>query len=58
MIDAWERYSKQGLRLYRHRPPAEFYECGLWLDSNRWDWDTQLIRDERVYAEARVGSRG
>lgn len=56
MIDAWERYGKQGTRLYRRRSPAEFYEAGLWLNSNLWDWDNAEIRDERMRAEARTGS--
>jgi len=58
MIDAWRRYGKQGTRLYRRRSPAEFYEAGLWLNSNLWDWDNAEIRQERLNMEARAGSFG
>jgi hypothetical protein len=56
MIDAWRRYSKQGLRLFKRRSVAEFFEGPYWLDSNTWDWDAQFIREERQQAGARAGS--
>jgi hypothetical protein len=56
MIDAWQRYGKQGTKLYRRRTAAAFYEDGLWLNSNLWDWDNTEIRDERLRMEARAGS--
>lgn len=56
MIDAWQRYTKQGLRLFKHVSAAEFFETGLWLNSNSWPWDANYIREERMQAAARVGS--
>jgi Helix-turn-helix domain len=55
MIDAWRRQSKQGLRLFKAYPSAEFFEGGYWMNSNTWNWDRNFIRDERRGAEARVG---
>ena len=57
MVDAWQRYGKQGKRLFRHRSAAEFYEGGLWLNSNLWDWDSVELREEQMAMNARVGSR-
>ena len=57
MIDAWQRYGKQGARLFRHRTAAEFFEGGLWLNANLWDWDTQTLREEQLSMNARTGSR-
>jgi hypothetical protein len=56
MIDAWQRYSKQGLRLYSHMSAAEFFEGPYWLNSNTWNWNAAFIERERLQMEARVGS--
>lgn len=58
MIDAWQRYTKQGLRLFKHVSAAEFFETGLWIDSNSWPWDANFIREERQRAQAKAGSWG
>ena len=57
MIDAWQRYGRQGERLFRHRSAAEFFEGGLWLNSNLWDWDAVKLREEQQVMNASVGSR-
>jgi hypothetical protein len=56
VIDAWERYGKQGRRLFRHRPPREFYESGMWLNSNNWDWNAAVLREEQESAKASFGT--
>jgi hypothetical protein len=56
MIDAYARYGKQGIKLFRRVDAAEFFETGLWLDSNRWHWDNVEIRRLREQAQASVGS--
>jgi hypothetical protein len=56
MIDAWQRYGRQGARLYRHRDAAEFFEGGFWRNSNLWDWDKHALREEGLAAHAGVGS--
>jgi hypothetical protein len=56
MIDAWQRYGKQGTKLFRRVSAAEFYEGGLWLNSNLWNWDNQAIREAQMEMQASVGS--
>lgn len=58
MVDAWQRYTKQGLRLRVHMKAAPFFEEGYWLTSDSWYWDNDTIKQERLEAEARVGSLG
>jgi DNA-binding transcriptional regulator YhcF (GntR family) len=56
MIDAWQRYTKQGLRLKAHMNAAKFFGEGYWMNSNSWHWDNETIREERQSAQASVGS--
>jgi hypothetical protein len=58
MIDAWKRYEKQGARLRVHMGAGKFFEEGYWHNSNSWHWDTETLREEKLRAEARVGSWG
>lgn len=58
LVDAWKRYTKQGARLRVHMNAGKFFEEGYWLNSNSWHWDTETLRQEKLEAEARVGSWG
>ncbi len=58
MVDAWQRYTKQGARLRVHMSAAKFFEQGYWLNSNSWHWDSDTLRAEKLEMEARVGSWG
>lgn len=56
MIAAYEDQARNSRLLFRVAPAAEFYESGLWLNKNRWNWDQTAVRDEQRRAEARAGS--
>jgi hypothetical protein len=56
MIAMYEKQEKNSRLLFRVVPPLEFYESGLWISMNRWNWDQASVRDERLRMEARVGS--
>ena len=57
MMDAWKRYITQGVNIKAKWGARRFFEEGYWRDSRSWHWDAQVLRDERIRAESRVGSR-
>lgn len=56
MIAMYEKQAQNSRLLFRVVPVLEFYESGLWLDMNRWNWDQTAVREEQRGSEARVGS--
>jgi hypothetical protein len=56
MIAAYEKQAKYAGVLFRVVPAAEFFETGLWLDSNRWNWDQVALREQQQRMNARAGS--
>jgi len=56
MIDAWKRFQSQGMRLRVRWSPTNFFSEGHWRNSHGWHWDNDALREERLQAEARVGS--
>lgn len=58
MIAAWKAYVGAGVRLRSSGRwgPTRFYAEGHWRFPDSWPWDAQVIRDEELAAEARVGS--
>jgi len=56
MIDAWKRFQSQGMRLRVRWSPNNFFSEGHWRNSQGWHWDNDALREERLQAEARVGS--
>jgi hypothetical protein len=57
MIDAWKRFQAQGPRLRVRWSPANFFSEGHWRNSKGWHWDNEVLREERLQTEARVGSQ-
>jgi Helix-turn-helix domain len=57
MIAMYEKQAVNSRLLFRVAPLIEFFETGLWLDMNRWNWDQRAVREEQLLAEARTGSR-
>ena len=55
MVDAWDRYTKQGTRLRVHMSATNFFMQGAWLRPSSWHWDNETIRAEKLAMEATAG---
>jgi hypothetical protein len=56
MIAAWKLYKQQGSRLRFKWGARKFIGEGYWSNSESWPWDAMVLREERLRANARVGS--
>jgi hypothetical protein len=56
MIDAWRRYQAARPMLATGWSAKTFYSEGHWRKPESWPYSQQALRDERMRAEAAVGS--
>lgn len=57
MVEAWEDFTSQGMRLRFKWGARRFFQEGYWRERESWPWDNEILKQERLQAGARVGSR-
>lgn len=58
MSEAWQNFTSQGERLRFKWGAKKFFSQGYWRNSESWPWDNEVLKEERVRAQARVGTYG
>jgi hypothetical protein len=56
MIAAWKSYILQGSKLRVRWGARRFFAEGYWSKPDGWPWDGAALREERMQAEAQIGS--
>jgi hypothetical protein len=56
MIAAWRRFVLNGHLMRVQWGPAKFFGHGHWRKESAWPWDRMAMEQQRLAAEARVGS--
>jgi hypothetical protein len=56
MIAAWKSYILQGSKLRVRWGARRFFAEGYWNKPDGWPWDGAALREERMQAEAQIGS--
>jgi hypothetical protein len=56
MVDAWDDFKAASPRLRYTWGPNKFFSLGYWRERDSWPWDGDVMKQERMQAEARVGT--
>lgn len=56
MVEAWEDFTSQGARLRFKWGARKFFAEGYWRNRESWPWDNEVLKQEQLQAQARVGS--